>query len=420
MKFNISELDGIKFAKKSGDKNKIHIDELTGYNSLFSEKICHGALVLTKIFKTNLFKKKILANNEFNLNVEFLDYIKYKVDFHLKKKGNSFYIFQEKKKKISINFSKKNYYCFKKKLKNNKKYIKKIPKPKKDEILFFLIENISKYIGNIYPGKNSILKSININCKGKFHVEDKKFIIKSLKIDRRAPVIENILTSKNFDIEFISLMRPHVRKNKFKINRLIKEKIKKNKYKILIIGGSSGLGNDFLRIFKSYKKNHIIATYFKNKINFKSNNLSTLKVDIFKDLNKINLIIKKNGPLKIFYFATTKIYFGKNLNSKIKKEYKQIYLKHALKIIEKNSKNIVSFFYPSTSNINENKKSSYSKIKLLSEKKIHKVCQKYNIIFKSVRFPAINSKQSISLLNQRPQSLFNYLNTHPELVDKIF
>ncbi len=100
MKFNISELDGIKFAKKSGDKNKIHIDELTGYNSIFSEKICHGALVLTKVFKTNLFKKKILDNNEFNLNVEFLDYIKYREDFFLKKKGNSFYIFQEKKKKF--------------------------------------------------------------------------------------------------------------------------------------------------------------------------------------------------------------------------------------------------------------------------------------------------------------------------------
>ena len=34
-KFKILEKEGLKYSKVSGDKNKIHIDELTGYNSIF-------------------------------------------------------------------------------------------------------------------------------------------------------------------------------------------------------------------------------------------------------------------------------------------------------------------------------------------------------------------------------------------------
>ena len=49
--FIISEKKGINFSRISGDYNKIHLDELTGYNSMFGEKICHGCLVILKTFK---------------------------------------------------------------------------------------------------------------------------------------------------------------------------------------------------------------------------------------------------------------------------------------------------------------------------------------------------------------------------------
>ena len=42
MKFKISKSAGYDFAKKSGDYNKIHIDEIYGYNSMYGEMICHG------------------------------------------------------------------------------------------------------------------------------------------------------------------------------------------------------------------------------------------------------------------------------------------------------------------------------------------------------------------------------------------
>ena len=43
-----------------------------------------------------------------------------------------------------------------------------------------------------------------------------------------------------------------------------------------------------------------------------------------------------------------------------------------------------------------------------------------NISFGSIRFPALNSRQSISLNNPNPPSLLQYLESNPKMVNKIF
>ena len=58
MKFIITEKQGYKYSQKSGDRNNIHIDNFTEYNSFFGEKIIHGTLALQKIIKFNKNKKK--------------------------------------------------------------------------------------------------------------------------------------------------------------------------------------------------------------------------------------------------------------------------------------------------------------------------------------------------------------------------
>jgi len=58
MKFKINEEDGRKYSILSGDNNKIHINKIFGYNSLFGETICHGTLIVNKIFKIIKLKKK--------------------------------------------------------------------------------------------------------------------------------------------------------------------------------------------------------------------------------------------------------------------------------------------------------------------------------------------------------------------------
>ena len=45
---NINKNEGIKFSKFTGDNNKIHINEVTGNNSIYGENIAHGVLVILR------------------------------------------------------------------------------------------------------------------------------------------------------------------------------------------------------------------------------------------------------------------------------------------------------------------------------------------------------------------------------------
>ena len=395
MLFKITEKEGLDYSKISKDKNKIHINNLAGYNSIFGEKICHGTLVISKIFKKKEFRKLILSEKVFNIYIEFLNFIKYDKKLLIKKVKNKFYVIQDKKIKINILIQKKNT---------------------------FLINKIKKKKDNNYKKnlKYSLINSININFNNDYLGNKKKLILSSYKLNKKLPLIKNILLYEKFKIEFETLERPFVKKNKFFIKKDIKKKIKDFKDNILIIGGSSGIGNDILNMFKTNKKILKIVTFNKNRIKLENKNTFFYKVDVFKDLKRIEDIIKKHGPVKIFYFPTTKIYFDKQLNNDKLNEYKKIFLAIPLKIIKANKEQIISIFYPSTTNIDEDRKSDYSKVKRLAEISLKKLCKKNRIIYKSVRFPALNSKQSISLLNPIQQSFFEYINKYPKLFKKIF
>ena len=47
--FYIKESEGVNFAKLSGDNNLIHIDKITGHNSIHGHNIVHGVLLILKI-----------------------------------------------------------------------------------------------------------------------------------------------------------------------------------------------------------------------------------------------------------------------------------------------------------------------------------------------------------------------------------
>ena len=422
MLFKITENEGLNYSKVSKDKNKIHINNLVGYNSIFGQKICHGTLVVSKIFKNKDFKKIISSKKKFNIYIEFLNFIENDKKLLIKKVKNKFYVIQNKKKKINITVRKRNNLLTNqiKNKKNSYFKIKLVNLNNRYNLIFTLLANISSYVGNKYPGKYSIISSININFNNEYSENQKNLIINSYKLSNRLPLIKNILTYEKFNIEFDTLERPFVKKNKFLIKKDLKKKIKEFKDNILIIGGSSGIGNDILNLFKINKKISKIVTFNKNKITSKVKNSYFYKVDVFKNLKKIDHIVKKYGPVKIFYFPSTKIYFDKRVSDEKLNEYKKIFLKIPLQIIKNNKDKIISFFYPSTINIDEDSKSEYSKVKRLAEIDIKKLCMKNNIIYKSIRFPALNSKQSISLLNPVQQSFIEYINKNPKLFNKIF
>ena len=422
MKFKIYEKEGKKYSIISGDNNRIHLNKIFGYNSIFGEKICHGTLVVTKIFKIINLKKKIKNKKKFSLKIEFFKYFKYNSEISIVRKKNTYNIFQEKQKKLEIkikynnnlntysSFKEKYYLEFKNKI---------FDKDKKINDIIILLNNISKYVGTIYPGEYSIIKEININFNKISYFNDKKIEIFSKKIDPRLPIINNKLHYNHFIISFQSLERPRV-KNKTDIPyKVLKNKIKKIKYNALIIGASQGIGRDITNILKHNSKILKIVTYNKNKM-FNKKKIICKKVNVLKETKTINKIIDKYWPIKIFYFVSPKIYFENSLEKKVKDDYKKLFLDVPLKIIEENKFKKISFFYPSTNNIYENKNSVYSKIKLQAEKKIKKLCTKSNIPINIIRFPAINSRQSISINNPNPPSLIEYLKLNPKIIDKIF
>ena len=74
---SIKTREGKNFAKLSGDHNKIHTDDLVGYNSLFGEKICHGVLILIKIITHKKLKKYFQNLNDQKITINFQKHFLY-------------------------------------------------------------------------------------------------------------------------------------------------------------------------------------------------------------------------------------------------------------------------------------------------------------------------------------------------------
>lgn len=427
--FFISYLEGKKFSKISGDNNKIHLNKKIGYNSIFGENICHGALLIIKFFEVLKFKKILNKYSEFAIEVDFKKGVVYdneiKVEFkNLKEKIYFFTLLQSKDiiATIKIILKKNHIYLLenfhKRKVYNqNVRQIKFYKNYQLDSCLCMLLCNLSSYVGVVYPGENSIIKRVTINCNSKFRY-DKKINISSYRENQNLPLIRNILHFDKFLINFESLERPVLKVKFKKVNELLLKKIKNIKDNILIIGASSGIGNDLLNLFLNNTKIKIIATYFRNYIKIKKRNLIIKKINILTDSKLIFNIIKKYQPIIVYYFPTPKIFLDTN-NKKIINQYKKYYLYYPAKILQyiKNFK--VKFFYPSTDFININPKTDYSKIKLEAEKKLLKLVNK-KVSVNILRLGKINTKQNLSLINNRNPNFRDLIKNNLGIQKKIF
>ncbi len=400
----IKKNEGIQFANLSGDKNDIHINNEVGYQSQFNENIVHGALVLIKVFKI------LDIRNYKSIKVNFNDFIKYNSTIKIIVKSNTANkkkIFLYQNNQIKINIKINNTFDdrpkFPKKITNKKSF--KITKKNKKKFTDNKIEidlktslcYLSKYAGMDYPGKYSLINSINIH-KNKEIKKDNLIEIKSSQFDKRFPYIKNEMRFRNYIIDFETSIRP-VLKSEFKPpNKKIIKKIQKIKNNILIIGSSSGIGYDLMNLFLINKKIKIIGTFNKNKIKENNSNLKKKKIDISKKIKNIVKIIKKFYPLNIYYCATPPI--NNKINSKVNLSlYKKFYVTIPIKIINYAQKYKSNFFYPSTEFISNKDYSDYSKFKLMFENNSFFFQKKININI--LRIPRINTKQNLNLFNEK-------------------
>ena len=416
MNFSISTKEVINFANYSKDFNKIHTDWLTGYNSLYGENIAYGVLVIFHFLEKTKIKK--FDNIKFN----FLSHISLNQKISIKKINKNFYkIYQHKKICVLIEFSE----FFKKiKLVNLKKktYLNYLKKKKLinllvEKNLIWSLSALSRFVGMEVPGKNSIISSIHIVKNKKSNNDKNKFEFFYKKI-QKTPLFENYILFKEFNIKFISANRPsfEIKKTPTPSINLIKQ-VKKLKKNVFILGASAGLGLELLKIYRYNKNIKILASYNKNRINFKDKNLVCLKLDIEKDIKKIIKIIRRYQPLNLYYFVSPKIHFM-NTSILFKKKYDKFYNDYPKKLLKSFTKKGNGFFYPS-SILAEKNDSYYSQSKFNGEKMLKKFKNNKFVRVMLLRLPGLKTKQNMTLIDNKYPFFSDFLKNNIKSFKKI-
>jgi hypothetical protein len=351
MKLNLN--DNKRFSKKSGDNNKIHISREHAKKFFIKKPIVHGANILIKAFK----QKNFLKGNFNYLEILFKDFINIDEKFNINRNKNYLNVEGLYNNKIEIH----------KNIIQNIKYFNQ--KEIINELLF-----ISKYIGNVSPGPNSLIQQIKFIYSEKYIG---KRALKKRKINKNVIIIS--YSYKNIIAEItaikLKLYKQLSSNSVFKNKKIIK--LLKNK-KIIIYGKNSDLGNFlFNSNLKKFCKVYLLS----------SKNLSN-------DL--LNNDLKKIKPDFIFYFFSPKIITG--VSKKIDKNYINVFLNIPKKIfyIASKYKKKFKIFYPSTIFINKQEEYKYLKSYIDVKKKAEIEFKKltYKNTFFITRMPQLKTRSN--------------------------
>ena len=103
------------------------------------------------------------------------------------------------------------------------------------------------------------------------------------------------------------------------------------------------------------------------------------------------------------------------MSKNIVRNYYKIYVDIPLLILNNKQLKIKKFIYPSTTNINYDKDSIYSKTKLIAENKLKKMKN-----CKIFRFGKIYSRNTISLYDNKIINFQKFLNENPKYLKGFF
>ena len=437
-KFNNN--DQLNFSKITGDSNPIHLDKSYAKNTLFQGIVVHGLnLVVWALEKSISSKIKDIKR----IKINFLNFVSLNEEVFVKKIKNSnkkiqLIIKSKKERKIIIeNFIsnekisfQKNHHTLENKKKNslkrknmkrikgflflqrNKNYIKKIYTKINNaaaiEKIVRLI-SISRLVGVQLNNNPGVLSSIdlsfqNTSLKNKIYFKVKKFV-------KKFSFCELEVEGNGIKGSIESLLIPEISQISFnEITKGITKKILLNK-KILVVGGSSGLGEITVKTLcalganvtftynNNYKNSKKIITDIK-KLNLKCN---LFKLDVTKIKKKDLIFLNSKKFENIFYFATPKIVATNKFNKGLYKEYLNYYVesfKKILKILNQTKENKIKIFFPSTIYIN--KKNTKFIEYINAKKKAESLCNRFNkknnlkyyILYE--RLPRILTRQSSS------------------------
>ena len=434
--------DQRKFASFSGDFNPIHLDNQKSIKTHAGQPIVHGVHLV--LWALDVFKIKIRSNtvietsfkSQVNLNEEVVatfNKVKNQIVITSENKlktysniklNNIESIRSTKPRNDEVNFLQNNFKPEEKKIsevitqERNFEMYGGIKNELGESLFPFLVQNlglnivyelacISSIVGMKVPGEHSLFAGLHLEFSSEKN-QDHFFVVDSKH--ELLKVISLGYFGINFNANIKALFRPEpsVVKNIESLKLEYKKRISLKGKKVLIIGGSRGIGAYVTKLSSimgasvtfTYNTNEQDAEYITEEVLSNGGKIVSHKLNVLDmDFSKI----ADEAFDYIYYFATPKILSNKSLEMNIDliQKYRLFYVDVFKKVIDsfilKNSD--TKFLYPSTDYIDENRTDfkEYIAVKLEGEdfcKSFNKI-NKANILFP--RLPQLDTDQNLSL-----------------------
>ena len=416
----ITEVDQKIFSELSNDYNPIHLDKIYSYKTLFDKPIIYGILLIIK----SLDNLKITKRQKINyIKSEFINFVNIHDLITIEYDKNIIKIYKENNilcTKIKYLLSDDdNEYIINN---NNNNLINPLSdESPKESYLYnlninldileknynnifrnfnllqiFQIINLSTFVGMITPGLNSIFNSFELSYIDNNYNDLYTLFFNIDNFDDAHKLCLYNIEGKNINGNITCLYRPESIKQ-IKIKDLYIDNKQFKNEKVLVIGGSRGLGEVISKIFFAGGAD-VTLTYFnchQEALNIQQeseNKIKILKYDVLKDYDNINDIIDNIEFTKIFYMATPKLIKYNNFNNNMFENYYNYYCKGFIFLFNTINKNNLKYiFYPSTMYLEiTNDYLEYTLTKNIAENIINNLKKNNNnIFFDCVRLPRL-------------------------------
>lgn len=277
---------------------------------------------------------------------------------------------------------------------------------------------LSSIVGMMLPGLHSIFVSLKIEL-GRENVQNFNSI-KIIKADKRFQIVDIRAAADNTNsyIRAIVRAKPVESISSDELSKLLKSESNINK-KILVIGGSRGLGSITVKILSllgcavtfTYAKGKEDAMRLKDEISQFNKNIQCVEYDI--NNNDIKEFYKFN-PEYIFYFPTPKIFVKrkKSFEDSLYKNFHFYYVEAFKQIYKKSVVNgVKGIFYPSSIAIEDStvEMPEYVKAKIEGENLCKKLSDYGNTSILVKRLPRTHTDQTATNLNIKSENSFDIM-----------
>jgi len=437
------------FSNLSNDYNPIYLDYEYSNKSSYNKPVIYGILIVLKsLDNLNFVSKKKFEN----IKVEFIKFINVDDDINIEYNNEQILIYKNintlctkikysliddqsnlkiedfnNNLKTPLNDNKpcQNYLL---KLNINSSYLEKYYNKifqNLNLLQIYQIINLSTFVGMITPGLNSLFNSFELNWDDNTYEDIYLLNFQLDYFDETYKTCFYNFYGKNTNGRLQCVYRPeNVKQIKLK-NILINNEQFKNE-KVLVIGGSRGIGEVISKIFYAGGADVILSYYncYSEALAIReesNNNIKIVKYNVLEDYDKINDIIDNIEVTKIFYMATPKMIENEYFNINTFDLYYKYYCKGFNLLFEKiNKKSLKYIFYPSSEYINiENNFKEYSLAKKMGEEIIKTLEYNYkNIKFDYIRLPRLLTDLTNSIINDLSKNPYEYLIKHFNILEK--